>query len=125
MARRVDAELEEFRSLMEVPSSFEEGFNWSSLLGALFISFIMVPWSIYMGLLAGTQQVGLAAQWVTVILFVEVAKRAHRELNRSEIFVLFFMAGSAMAMPFSMIMYKPRELSSRMSGDALRLTSGK
>ncbi len=105
MARRVDAELEEFRSLMEVPSSFEEGFNWSSLLGALFISFIMVPGAIYMGLLAGTQQVGLAAQWVTVILFVEVAKRAHRELNRSEIFVLFFMAGSAMAMPFSGLLW--------------------
>ncbi len=106
MARRVDAELEEFRSLMEVPSSFEEGFNWSSLLGALFISFIMVPGAIYMGLLAGTQQVGLAAQWVTVILFVEVAKRAHRELNRSEIFVLFFMAGSAMAMPFSGLLWQ-------------------
>ena len=100
MAHRIDKELEEFRSLTEVPSSFEEGFNWSSLFGAIFIALIMVPGAIYMGLLAGTTQIGQAATWVTVILFVEVAKRAHRYLNRSEIFVLFFMAGSIVAMPF-------------------------
>jgi hypothetical protein len=100
MAKRVDRELEEFRSLMEVPSTFEEGFTWSSLGGAVFIALVMVPGAIYMGLLAGTQQIGLAAQWVTVILFIEVAKRAHRTLSRSEIFVLFFMAGAAMGMPF-------------------------
>jgi len=105
MPRRVDKELEEFRGLMEVPSSFEEGFNWSSLFGAIFIALIMVPGAIYMGLLAGNQQIGLAAQWVTVILFIEVAKRAHRYLNRSEIFVLFFMAGSAMAVPFSGLLW--------------------
>jgi hypothetical protein len=105
MARRVDRELEEFRGLMEVPSSFEEGFNWSSLFGALFIAFIMIPGAIYMGLLAGAQQIGPAAQWVTVILFIEVAKRAHRHLNRSEIFVLFFMAGAAMSMPFQGLLW--------------------
>ena len=91
MARRQDKELEEFRSLMEVPSTFLEGFNWSSLFGAIFIALLMVPGAIYMGLLAGVQQMVPAAQWVTVILFIEVAKRAHRHLNRSEIFVLFFM----------------------------------
>jgi len=90
---------------MSVPSSFEEGFSWSSLFGAIFIALIMVPGAIYMGLLAGTQQVHLAAQWVTVILFIEVAKRAHRTLRRSEIFVLFFMAGAAMGMPFSGLLW--------------------
>ncbi len=99
MARRQDKELEEFRSLMEVPSTFLEGFNWSSLFGAIFIALLMVPGAIYMGLLAG-HGIGPAAQWVTVILFIEVAKRAHRHLNRSEIFVLFFMASAAMGMPF-------------------------
>jgi hypothetical protein len=99
MARRQDRELEEFRSLMEVPSTFLAGFNWSSLFGALFIALLMVPGAIYMQLLAG-RAIGPAAQWVTVILFIEVAKRAHRSLNRSEIFVLFFMAGAFMAMPF-------------------------
>ena len=100
MAKRVDKELEEFRSLIEVPSEFREGFSWSSLLGAVFVALVMVPGAIYMGLMAGVQQIGLAAQWVTVILFVEVAKRAHRTLNRSEIFVLFIMAAWAVGMPF-------------------------
>ena len=100
MAERIDKELEEFRRVMEVPSTFEEGFRWSSLLGALFVALLMVPGAIYMGLLAGQGSIGAASQWVTVILFIEVARRAHRHLNKSEIFVLFFMAGAAMGMPF-------------------------
>ena len=89
MAERIDKELEEFRNVMEVPSTFEEGFRWSSLLGALFVALLMVPGAIYMGLLAGTMEIASAASWVTVILFIEVAKRAQRSLNRAEIFVLF------------------------------------
>ena len=103
-AARVDRELEEFRSLMEVPDTFEEGFTWSSFFGALFIAFLMVPGSLYMGLLAG-QSIGPAAQWVTVILFIEVARRAHRDLKQAEIFVLYWMAGAAMAMPFSGLLW--------------------
>ncbi|MCK5801902.1 MAG: OPT/YSL family transporter [Lentisphaeria bacterium] len=95
MARRIDKELEEFRRVMEVPSTFEEGFRWSSLLGAVFVALLMVPGAVYMGLLAGVG-IGAAAQWVTVILFIEVARRAHKHLNKSEIFVLFFMAGAMM-----------------------------
>jgi hypothetical protein len=105
MAERLDRELEEFRQIMEVPSTFEEGFRWSSLLGAIFVALLMVPGAIYMGLLAGHAEIGAAAQWVTVILFIEVAKRAHRHLNRSEIFVLFFMASAAMGMPFSGLLW--------------------
>ncbi|MBT3296791.1 MAG: peptide transporter [Verrucomicrobia bacterium] len=105
MGKRVDKELEEFRQIMEVPSTFTEGFSWTSLLGALFVAFLMVPGAIYMGLLAGKMEVGAAAQWVTVILFIEVAKRAHRHLNKSEIFVLFFMASAAMGMPFSGLLW--------------------
>jgi len=92
---RVDKELEEFRSVMEVPSTFVEGFRWSSVLGAVFVALIMVPGAIYMGLLAGVG-IGPAAQWVTVILFIEVARRAHRQLNKSEIYILYFMAGAMM-----------------------------
>ena len=101
MSEKLDKELEEFRNVMEVPSTFEEGFNWTSLLGAIFISLLMVPGAIYMGLLAGVENMVSASQWVTVILFIEVAKRAHRDLKKAEIFVLFFMAGAAMGMPFS------------------------
>jgi len=81
---------------MEAPSTFEEGFSWSSLLGALFIGVLMVPGAMYMSLLAGGG-IGPAAQWVTVILFIEVARRANRHLKRAEIFVLFFMSGAMMS----------------------------
>ena len=53
MAARIDREVEEFRQVMEVPSTFEEGFRWSSLFGALFVGVLMVPGAVYMGLLAG------------------------------------------------------------------------
>ena len=97
--KKHDRELEEFRNLMAVPSTFEAGFNWTALFAALFIALLMVPGALYMSLLAG-QGIGPAAQWVTVILFIEVARRAHKHLKRSEVFVLFFMSGAAMAMPF-------------------------
>jgi len=96
---RVDKELEEYRNIMLPPDKFEEGFRWSSLIGALFIALIMVPGAMYMQLVAGIG-VGPAAQWVTVILFIEVARRAHKHLSRPELFVLFYMAGAVMATPF-------------------------
>jgi hypothetical protein len=89
---------------MEVPSTFEEGFSWTSLVGAIFVALLMVPGAMYMNLLAGGG-IGRAAQWVTVILFIEVARRAHKELRRSEIFVLFYMASAVMAQPFSGLLY--------------------
>jgi hypothetical protein len=102
---KIDKELEEFRQVMEVPSTFEDGFNWTSLLGAVFVALLMVPGAIYMGLLAGVDSIGSASQWVTVILFIEVAKRAQKTLKRAEIFVLFFMAGSAMGLPFNGLLW--------------------
>lgn len=102
---KIDKELEEFRQVMEVPATFEDGFNWTSLLGAIFVALLMVPGAIYMGLLAGVDSIGSASQWVTVILFIEVAKRAQKTLKRAEIFVLFFMAGSAMGLPFGGLLW--------------------
>lgn len=87
-----DPEMEEFRSVMEVPSRFEEGFSLSSLVGALFLAMVMIPGCLYMELVAG-MGVGPAAQWVTVILFVEIAKRANASLSRASLFVLFYIAG--------------------------------
>jgi len=85
---RYDKELEEFRNLMSVPSKFEDGFSWTSLVGALFIV-----------------GVGDAARWVTVILFIEVARRAHKRIRRAELYVLFFMAAAAMGQPFSGLLW--------------------
>lgn len=101
---RLDKELEQYRNLMLPPSRFAEGFKWSSLAGAVFIALLMVPGAMYMGLLAGGG-IGQAAQWVTVILFIEVARRAHKRLERPELFVLFYMASAAMASPFSGLLW--------------------
>jgi hypothetical protein len=90
--KTVDAEIEEFRSIMEVPSQFEDGFSLSSLFGTLFVAVVMVPAALYMELVAGSG-IGGAAQWVTVLLFIEVAKRANAKLSRAQIFVLFYMSG--------------------------------
>jgi hypothetical protein len=100
-----DKELQEFRNLMTPPEEFADGFKFSSLLGALFIALMMVPGGIYMQLVAGIG-VGPAAQWVTVILFIEVARRAHKNLKRPEVFVLFYMASAVMAQPFQGLIFR-------------------
>ncbi len=97
---KLDRELEEFRQLMEPPSTFEDGFSWAAFLGALFVAALMVPGAIYISLLAEAS-VGPAAQWVTLILFIEVARRANKTLKRAEIFTLFYIAGAIMAAPSS------------------------
>ena len=99
LRRRVktqDAELEEFRRLLEVPATFDEGLTLASFLGTLFVALVMVPGALYMELVAGAG-IGGAAQWVTVLLFVEVAKRANAKLNRAQLFILFYMAGMVMS----------------------------
>jgi hypothetical protein len=90
---KLDKELQEYRDLMEVPSQFDEGFTLSSLVGTLFVAMIMIPGVLYMQLVAGVG-VGPAAQWVTVILFIEIAKRANATLKRAQIFILFYMSGA-------------------------------
>ncbi|MBN1675582.1 MAG: peptide transporter [Kiritimatiellae bacterium] len=90
---REDKELKEFRDLMPRPDHFESGLGWGTFLMALFVGLLMAPAQLYMHLVAG---VGMsdAAKWVTVILYVEVARRAFKELKRPEIFILFYMCGA-------------------------------
>lgn len=91
--QREDPELREYRQLMTPPTEFEDGFNWKTVIGAFFIGFVMMPGSIYLGLVAG-QTMGPAAEWVTIILFVEVARRAFVTLKRQEIYLLYYIAGA-------------------------------
>ena len=58
-----------------------DGFSWRTVIGALFIGFIMMPGAIYLSLIAG-QGLGPAAEWVTIILFMEVARRPMRSTKR-------------------------------------------
>ena len=47
--KRQWAELEEYRSLLEAPDRFEEGFTIRTIIGVLFISLIMTPGEMYLG----------------------------------------------------------------------------
>ncbi len=90
--RAPDRELETYRGLMETPSQFQDGFTVRTILGAFFVGFIMMPGAIYMGLIAGVS-LGSAAEWVTIILFSELARRSFSSLRRQEIYVIYYIAG--------------------------------
>ncbi|MGQ9923308.1 MAG: peptide transporter, partial [Armatimonadota bacterium] len=73
----------------EEAREYENGFTIKTVIGALFIGFIMMPGAMYMGLVAG-QGLGPAAQWVTIVLFAEVARRSFVPLKRAEIYTLYY-----------------------------------
>ncbi|MGC9449999.1 MAG: hypothetical protein ACP5I4_01010 [Oceanipulchritudo sp.] len=70
---------------------YEDGFSWRTILGALFICFVMLPGVIFMGLMIG-QDLGTAAEWVTIILFVEISRRAFITLRKQELYILKYTA---------------------------------
>jgi hypothetical protein len=92
-----DQELEQYRSLVSTPDSFSEGFTKRTALGIIFIAVVMMPSSIYMGLIAG-QSLGAAAEWVTIILFAELARRSFKPLSKQELYILYYVGGSLVAM---------------------------
>ncbi|MCH8274952.1 MAG: OPT/YSL family transporter [Armatimonadetes bacterium] len=77
----------------EGPVAFFEGFTIRTVLGALFVAFVMLPGGLFLGLVAG-QGIGEAAEWVTIVLFAEVARRSFRPLSKQEIYILFYVAAS-------------------------------
>jgi hypothetical protein len=99
-----DKELQEYRDLLTTPDHFEEGFDWKTVVGAVFIGFLMMPGSMYLQLVIGSG-IGPAARWVTIILFAEIARRAHTSLKQQEIFILYYMAGAALASPFQGLLW--------------------
>ena len=70
-----------------------DGFSWRTVIGALFIGLIMMPGAIYLSLIAG-QGLGPAAEWVTIILFMEVARRSYQTLRKQEIYLLYYVGAS-------------------------------
>ena len=90
------AEVDEYRDLLQAPDRFEEGFTSRTIIGVLFISLIMTPGEMFLGLYAGID-IGVAAQWVTVILFLEISKRSFAALRRQEIYLLVYVAGALIA----------------------------
>jgi len=96
MRMREAEELAQYRSLMEAPETYQDGFGWKTVLGALFIGFVMMPGSIYLGLFVG-QSMGPAAEWTTIILFTEIARRSFTVLSKQEVFLLYYVAGGLAA----------------------------
>lgn len=84
-------EINEYRDLLQAPEKFDHGYTKKTLIGVLFIAFIMTPGQMYLSLVTGLG-IGEAAQWVTVILFLEIAKRSFTSLRRQEIFLLTYVA---------------------------------
>ena len=78
-----DTELERYRTLLEPQTEFKSGFGWTTVVGILFCGLIMLPGGIYLGLMTGNN-IGAAAQWVTVILFMEIARRSLQAVQPAE-----------------------------------------
>ncbi len=104
-----DKELNEYRNIMKPPSAegFEDGFNWKTVAGALFLGFLVNPATDYLSLVIGNDaSIGKAMKWVLVILFAEVAKRSFKHLKSQELYTLHYMAGAALADPFTGYLFK-------------------
>jgi hypothetical protein len=86
-----DKELEQFRSIIEEPKEFKNGFTWVAVAGAFFCGLLMMPGTIYLSLMTGG---GIAASWVTLIIFSEITRRALKTLRRQELVVLLSVAGT-------------------------------
>ena len=74
-------------------TQFEEGFSMKTVVGAIFVGFIMLPGALYLGLMAG-QGLGPAAEWVTIVLFAEIMRRSFLPMKRQEIYILYYVAAS-------------------------------
>lgn len=99
-----DKELNEYRQIMAPPevSGFEDGFNWKAVAGAIFLGFIVMPASDYLGLVMGSDAgLGGAMRWILIILFAEIARRSFTSLKCQELYVLQFMVGYALADQFT------------------------
>lgn len=107
MAKYKEAnELEQYRRLMEPPAEYADGFNWKTVVGAVFLGMVMMPASMYLGLFAGGDGgISSASQWVTIIIFAEIARRSLKSLRMQEVFILYYMAGLAVSSPFSGLLW--------------------
>ncbi len=77
----------EFTIEAQQDEAYENGFTWRTVVGAFFIAFVMLPGIIFMGLMIG-QDLGTAADWVVIILFVELARRSLVTLRKQELYML-------------------------------------
>ena len=88
------------------PTEFAEGFGVKAILAGLFAAFVVLPGSMFMWLMLG-QDLGQPAVWVTLIIFLEIAKRCRTKLTRQEMYIIwsvtFSVLGSAMGQGLNFI----------------------
>jgi len=83
-------------ALADIDEPFVDGFTWNTIAAMLFIGVVMMPGAILLGLVAG-QSMGGAAEWVTIILFLEITKRSFVTMRRQELIIIYFAAASLVA----------------------------
>jgi len=91
-------EYELYRRDEDVPKTYEEGFGWKAVFGGLFVGFLLVPGGMFLMLMVGDAGYGQAVNWVTIILFTEIAKRCRTTLTKQETYILFSVSGGVLGM---------------------------
>ena len=86
-------EAEEYEYIMPPDAPYEEGFNMKTIWAVFFVGLVMLPGAIYLGLVTGGNMAG-ASEWVTIILFLEIAKRSFIRLKTQELIVIYWVAGA-------------------------------
>lgn len=74
----------------------QEGFTWRSMTGILYAALILLPVNIYYNLAVGGS-LGTAAQFISLILFIEIFKFSAKPLTKQEAFVIYAVAADAIA----------------------------
>lgn len=91
MRRAKDEDLELYRGILAPATEFKDGFGWTTVFGIFFCGLVMMPGGIYLGLMTGGN-LGTAASWVTVILFMEIARRAMKPMSQQNLVILLHAA---------------------------------
>ena len=84
-------DLTEYEQIMPEDAPFEDGFGLKTIWAILFVGIVMLPGAIYLGLVTGQSMAG-ASEWVTIILFLEIAKRSFVRLRTQEILIIYWVA---------------------------------
>ncbi len=90
-------DLEQYEAIMPEGASFEDGFNLKTIWATLFVGIVMLPGAIYLGLVTGQSMAG-ASEWVTIILFLEIAKRSFVRLKTQELIIIYWVAAGLLGL---------------------------
>ena len=83
-----EEDLTQYDDIMPEDAPYEDGFGWKTIWAILFVGIVMLPGAIYLGLVTGQSMAG-ASEWVTIILFLEIAKRSFIRLKTQEILIIY------------------------------------